>query len=687
MKKRLCLFLSFTIPLLCFSQQDIPTLVNKGILFVDGQNTENSSVNLYIKGAFQAEGSSLFKNTGKTVLTGDFINNVTSGNVFAPESPGVFEFRCENAQYIKGTALKSLNYIDFPDITVLNHSNETTDPDAHLLVIDANTGVSVKNLYLNKGRLILDSKIDPQDNRASINAHLFVKTGGDIRYNYTPDEAYNKGTIQVNLAVGDNYMEKRLIGFAPPFKKIYADYFFYNFLSSPSNKGLFGDQGKLITNPTTVLTAGKGYIVGQGIVDDLSYYENIEKEWPGALYEKRATEVFSFNRIFAEASFSQHITNSTKFTDEEINTGNEKIIVDIEQGFNYLGNPFTVPLDMTSFCRDTGVSDDWEITRGAGGNEEVKNSFYVMSNGTGTHRPNDIYSPFRFTVNYLLGQYTGSTIDPEGNEALRIAPMQMFIVDKNTSGNSKIVIPASARSHGKTKFLRNNDPSNNLVDEILIETQDTETGGYDRMCVVFRDDASLNATDLYDANKFFNKSGGVNQLYTKSIDNKDLTTNIIPPTTEKLQMYFEPSAQEQQVLLKAYRTHSIRSFSSIILEDTKTGNRQDLLSEKQYVFTSSPNDKYDRFILHFLSGSTDIKDEISNSSVNIAYNDGLIKLYGLKNTDIGSNILIINTQGQLIHQQEIKDYPEYSFLQNLNSGVYIIKMAGKKTLINKLLIK
>ena len=88
-----------------------------------------------------------------------------------------------------------------------------------------------------------------------------------------------------------------------------------------------------------------------------------------------------------------------------------------------------------------------------------------------------------------------------------LSPMQAFIVHKTTTGTSTLKIPASKRvfrdAGRNTSFWRRAPEPR--VDELLIETKDLLTGGFDRLCVVFRKNASRTADDTYDALKLFNR--------------------------------------------------------------------------------------------------------------------------------------------------------------------------------------
>lgn len=659
----------FVLPLSLSAQ----VFYNKGAMSVAGSVAKTA---LYIKGNMVVDGTECaIANTGKTVLTGDFVNNVSLDNVFTNNSTGTFEFKGTTTQHIRGSADKANHYIEFPyKVTVKN---------VNTVVLDPLMGATVTTMSLNGGRFIIDSKVS--GDKTDI-AHLLVKdTIYCVRENVV-DTRDIEGIVQVNLAMGDNALKPdrgHLVGFSSPFNTMYADYFFFNFMALPTSESFFkGNKDLWNLDPKLEMPAGKGYVIGQGIVPHVSphnapggyYYTHKNTAYNNADYADVAKERFVFARLFAPTSLTQFvrydssIPDSKKYEGERLNT--KDVFVPIEKGFNYLGNPFTVPLNMASFLSNP-VSTTW-LETAAG--ESIEPTLYILTpRSTGAYN-NGLFS---FNTNYQVIQHVGSTAD-----AKMIAPMQMFAIKKNTTVANKFRLNAAHRKHGKTQFLRSDDAEDAVVDELLIETKDSETEGYDRLCVVFRNTATLKGDDMYDAEKLFNTTGGVNQIYTRSSDNIRLTTNVIPPTTEKLQMYFDPSDTEQQVTLAADRISSLQSVRSVILEDTKTGEKTDLILKPSYTFVSSPTDHNERFILHFRTTPTGI-DEIESSAMPLSasYTNGVINLYGLRDADLGHTASVYSMQGQLLYQQKITENPSCRLYKSLTTGIYIIKVDGNSDVI------
>jgi len=657
-------------------------IVNKGKNIYVSKDATSGDPSLYVNGKIQVEGKGNITQNGRTQVTGNFINNVSEGNVFNANSTGTVEFVGKTLQQtISGTAKKAVNFIDFPNLRVYNPNAVVLSPDM---------GASVNDLILDKGRFVIDSKV--KDTKLVTNAHLLVKN--DVTYQKDMSIIHGeKGVVQVNLAMGDNYENRKIIGFTPPFAKIHADYFFFNFLSRPVNDKLLGENKELITDPHYTLEAGKGYLIGQGIVkDDKYYFDNLYSGWQGAKYEDRFQTMFSFAREFGKASLTQFVNYANASKDEILNV--QDVNIKLEAGWNFLGNPFTAPLDLSTFVNDVTAADEWGVTRAKVNNSSkphVRAAFYVLSGGEGTYTPEHKEEPYKFNVSYLLAQKEGSTLQLGGlnTDKLLIAPMQMFVVGVYDAGAGQTLrIPKAKRTHGDVHFYRSRSAEeNSIVNELLIEVKDNTTQGFDRLTVVFRDGASLQSNDQYDAQKMFNRSKGVSQIYTMSSDNKYMTANVVNSTTESVIMCLEPTSQAQQVTLSAHRLNSLSSVNKIVLEDLVTKTQTDIYQNPEYTFTSSPSDRTDRFVLHFLRNVDGIEDYINTSVEMYAhYEAGNLRIMGLAESDLNSVISVYDIHGRMAYQGKVSETPRMDVNVQLVKGTYLVKLAGKRTGSFKLLV-
>jgi hypothetical protein len=665
------------------------SLLNSGKMYVETLTGGGSALSIF--GSMEADSVSAICLPGKINLFGDFVSNIISGNVFESGYSGAVNFTGASVQYIRGRAGKNSSYINFPNIVINNNTNVIDEQaDTAAVIIEPNMALSANRIEVAAGRFIIES--DTLDATSSQTAHVLVNT---VTVDRSKPNRHEKGLVQVNLAVGDHYKNGKLIGFTPPFKKIYADYFFYNFLSRPTPRGLFGDSEMLISNPKTALTGGLGYIVGLGIVDenDPYYITEWDAQWGGARQSDRFTRKLSFAREFAPASFTAFVNNdaniSDSFSGESLNTSD--VSVTLQQGWNYIGNPFTAPLDMATFIDEaqTLTGNDWGVIRGNAPTDDVQTKYYILSQGQGKYHPTHSYGKFEFSVTYLVAQKVGNTTTLEpGLSSTFVAPMQLFVIKKNTPGSTVMTIPASQRKHGFVRYLRNGaSPESLPVNELLIETKDDADGGYDRICVVFRSDAHGTASDRYDASKIFNNSGGVNQIYTMSEDNQCMTTNVVPLTTTSLRLCLNPAAVKQDITLHAYRLATLRDIKKVILEDTHTGIKTDLLINPEYRFSSQPGDNSDRFILHFAETGNGI-EPASEQEISIYYADNELVINGLRSEDVGGAVTVVDVKGCALEKFRIDTPQEVRIPLFLRAGSYFIKLAGyKHALTQKILVK
>ncbi len=635
---------------------------------------DNSATSLYIPASVRMLGSEVdVVQNGRTALDGDFVNDISLGNVFNNSSTGWYYFRGNAAQWIKGSASKQTNYINFPNVETSNEASVS---------LDALMGMNVDTLKLSEGKFVLKSIQDASLPSASQLAHLLVK--GDVVYTRGAITPEQNGVMEIELFLGDD-RNARFFGWTSPYKRTYSDYLFYNFLMEPTSASLFGDRGATITNAEYPLMPGRGYLIGQGVYGDhSSSWENPDASWGDALYEDRFTGMLTLNRYGFKDILNKSIAVAShrpdSYTMEELNT--EDIVMSLPaEGYHFLGNPYTTPLDMTDFVSSTNdySNNPWGVTRGENGTEDVYNMFWVVSQGN-AYAVNAEEKKFRVNVTYLVGQEVGSTYElyPDVN-GLQIAPMQLFVVYANKPLN--FTIPESERTHGNISFLRSSMSA--IDNELLLEVIDSETKGFDRTCVVFRPGANLAATDPYDAAKIFNRSGGVSQIWLPSAGS-DLSTSVVPYETSSLEVTWLPAATLQKCTMTAHRLKSLTAPECVLLEDRQTGIITDLQVTPAYTFQSAPTDRGDRFALHFRS-LTGIDTPVEGT-LSCYYNevDREIVIRGVQETDAQSSVSLYDVQGRQIMSSEVGNgiVPFTA-----TEGVYIVKVAGERGVNAKIVIR
>jgi len=521
------IFLFITYPIFAQQVQYKTCCYVSGKMYV-GENSTPSKSSIYIGGHALFVSSPDIIQNGKTILLGDFTTNVSSGNIFNSLSTGSFEFKGEKSQHINGSADKINNYINFPNLIINNQTKVTNlTRDTSAVFLAPNLGISTQDLVLERGRLILESDLinDPiLQHEKTQTAHLLVQGEASYPLDNSKRTIYDKGLIQVNVNLRDEYGDGGLIGFTPPFKKIYADYFLFNMVSKPTHDNIFGKPPRLFREPMDSLIGGRGYFIGLGAIPLERYDEAMDVRWFAAEPDDRYTNKLLFSRDFAPLSLMQFVNEDRNIKDawtgEEIIT--ESITVTLEKGRNFLGNPFTVPIDLTKLINATAYDTEWDINPSS----HLNNQFYILKDGRASFKElgENIDDPVSYS---FIAEY--DTIKKGDNKSTLVAPMQMFIVDKKTDGTTTMRIPASARTHGDAYFLRASDESKYPYS--ILPIHDSQA---DQSLFVYYQDNVLHIKDLQSEDigsriGIYDIGGRLLKLVTV----KDIPTQHLPVTLAK----------------------------------------------------------------------------------------------------------------------------------------------------------
>ncbi|NDW18746.1 T9SS C-terminal target domain-containing protein [Dysgonomonas sp. 216] len=704
---------------------------HQGTVSVHGQ--ANSRTWLYINGDMQfvngqtpSVAPAMMIENSRVRLTGDFINDVTrgpqGGNLFfAPSSNdyGVLEFCGSSPQAIttSGTTNTNIpskldNYINFPDIEVNNSKH---------LTLDSRLAAKVQDISLNKGWLILDSKLAEANVDAgvevlpaqeSVLAHLLV--AGDIDYKESTwaskTDANERGFIQVNLKIpGESSRNaKSIVGMGIPFNEMRNDYFMFNTLLEPQ-AGYTNGNGFLaippLINPETVMTAGKGYVVGIDLRGtDPKEYGALE-EYEGIInFDQRATDGYRFNRhAFAGYAPDNQLFGTTPTTDayvkEKLNTEDITVSLAGKPGYTYLANPYTCPMNIDKLLGEDQAQSTWKIQSDKLANRpQMRNQVWVLA-------PNSVAEPTgdsrysKYTYNYQVAMKTGGTYTDYDNVAgvTAIAPLQMFLI-RNYSTATSITIPKSERVMGTTRFLRSAPQDDRRRDDFIIEFRDMATNTTDRASIVLRTEEELKNNKNYVnverlESTSTESSNGLrsatviqgdfaqslaSQIYTKDETGKALTVQFIPTQTTKITLYHIPSSEAQALNILGLRLNTKDRITRIWLEDSKYNTEVEITPETVYGTYSEPTDRHDRFRLRFSTETTGINDNLQEQNMIYAYAAHRnIYVQGFGNAEFGSNVELYDVNGRLITRKTAKE-EKLLLHENCLAGVYIVK-SGNKT--------
>ncbi|MCX6266641.1 MAG: T9SS type A sorting domain-containing protein, partial [Bacteroidetes bacterium] len=111
---------------------------------------------------------------------------------------------------------------------------------------------------------------------------------------------------------------------------------------------------------------------------------------------------------------------------------------------------------------------------------------------------------------------------------------------------------------------------------------------------------------------------------------------------------------------------------SIILEDLKTGARQDLTGNPSYSFSASPGEARERFHIHF-SGPFGMNNEGAQPGFSIYSFNHSVYINNLTGKLVNGEVTICNILGQKIVQQRITDQTTVIGI-NAPAGCYLVTL-------------
>lgn len=516
------------------------------------------------------------------------------------------------------TTYKGLNYIDFPDIVIENSNHVTIVPEL---------AVRARNLVLNTGRLIVDSRraistdfsgvvtysnlhtpststmmahfmmYEPFYNPTSLVTNKII-TPNNPTYAFFGGSNQQFGAVQVNLAVNDPAIEnagektgRSLIAMGSPYEEMSADYFFWNFLMTPTGENIIGGvpaaNGNTMTDPKYKLTAGKAFVIGVDLRGTNSEnYKDIHDTYKnkGVSFDHRGgagvteDELASANKgkyffsrygpffsrstnVYPAAGYAQinflpvvNIRTETAYTKEILNHSN--VPINLVNGYNYFSNPFTVPFDLSDFVTSpngTLLPSVWGSSLKIGDanitDRVFTNKIWVLdptSKGSGTYDIGSGINPGNKLVNintkYRVMKRVGSTAtgnyDP-GTDLTSdinpvIAPLQMFVLYAKNGAGKVLTLPLSKRKiDSNALFLRSASAASEfkLKDDFLFEVHDVETNTSDRVAIVIRTPQEVLTDGEYAPTKKMLSLISIDENSTTSVEMEGGTIKQTPMST------------------------------------------------------------------------------------------------------------------------------------------------------------
>ncbi|MBI3517793.1 MAG: T9SS type A sorting domain-containing protein [Bacteroidetes bacterium] len=534
------------------------------------------------------------------------------------------------------------NWINNSNNSVLNQGTITFNGSG-TQTITRTANESFKDMIIaNTGTVLLTNNIDVTSS-LTFNSGTLDLSASNYTLNLAGNLIYNAGTISQRGVINFNGTTAQTISGS-------GSLHFYNVRSANSNasgvlatsnvfidnvltvpSGKFGTSGSgVITIPATGATtygrigAVGGSLVGTGWKVE-SYINgpapkgwqwlsspingNILKDWDddprfymsGVGGNDGTAGTFKSVRVYTEATgaYSNITTINTPLT---AGKGFQVWMADN----NTTG--LTAPLVYNSIGTPNFGTITFPITAGGSGNgyNLVGNPYACpITYSTVVATSGNLYSSFVI----LLENNTYST-DPNGGI---IAPNQGFMCVAAASGNISFTEVAK-NIVTNPNILKSATKPNTLIFSVYNNVNGL--GGQTNL------EFSKNATDLFEKEQdlpfLISPSDEVDNIWTRSTDNKDLLKNVLYSTNEDKQV---------PLIVKsgAYGIHhisvkglsSVTNYNSIWLEDPSTGKTVDLTKEQGYDFNASEIGKEYTFVIHFSNNkkTSNIKDAVTSNSL------------------------------------------------------------------------
>lgn len=659
--------------------------VNTGLMNIHSGGT--NGVAIYIPYAMRHAGNdvSIVLN-GQINLGGDFYQDAIT-TVFKTDanattsvaySNGVFRFvknwnqqRVISSNMLASTYDRGGNYVAFPHMRIA--TNDT-------IVLPAKMGIDALTLKRDvgySGHLVLKSDRYADD---VYDASLRI-TGEGQSVNVV-----DAGSVIIEREM--SYYRSisgvdKLFGFATPFNNTQlSGYFAGNWVRRPVADPATGHTRYVFGNEQD----GSGVILASQYV-----YDPLEKLKPGQAYFIRPRpEGFRYADLQSQNGLSV--------------TGGDTTAYD-QTKFLFNGNVYTLSAyNEQLFAQDTVFSSPHISGTSSTINWLVGNS-YTSPIGTKQLIDAMLASPLKFSPYiwvYPAGSSTYQSYKITGTDNIVVQDLQeipamsifmlrvlsgtnpgQFALTKNMQRHAKITHSTAQRSPGAAKSRM----SEGMINQVRFRVSPTDNNlVYDVAAIGLRANAQT-GSDSYDMTKVYSEAD-VFQLYSLSSADAKLSANGVPLNTEQVRLCLRPVSNTTEFNLRADDFESLTS-QGLWLEDKIAKKIIDLKMNRDYIFTSYPEDAEDRFIVHFVPpGNTGLNDgEMSGKEIKAYVDNKTLILDGLTMSDLAAEILVYDALGKMMSSHVVGTYPTIQIPFNHESGVYMAHLKGNRNAIIKFVNK
>lgn len=266
-----------------------------------------------------------------------------------------------------------------------------------------------------------------------------------------------------------------------------------------------------------------------------------------------------------------------------------------------------------------------------------------------------------------FGGFAG-TYQPLGmNSSDLLPPFQAFMVRKSAPGAGTFSFDATDRSVGTETFQK---PRSTEGLDVLVEGN----GFADITRIRFDEDATVGYDTDLDAFKLPSKHGQPT-LFTEN-DGEWSSINSKPDvaSTPFIPMGFQPGTSGTYTF--NVQNLNLPTGVTAVLEDVQLGVFQSLNSNPIYSFYADASDNWNRFIIHFTSTITDVRNAERTEDVKI-WSDGTNVMVLPAHLQNQAELTVFNAVGQVIATGSVMPHQQTTIdLSDKAAGVVIVQVRG-----------
>lgn len=475
----------------------------------------------------------------------------------------------------------------------------------------------------------------------------------------------------------------QMFGFATPFKNTQlSGYYAGNWVRRPLNTGTYGH--------TTYVYGNKDTAPADGVIDGDQYvYLAAETLTPAQAYLiKPRAKGFNYSTLQAEFGLWY--------------TGEPNASLYDKGKYYFNGKVYTVtPYLEQLYADDVLYTNTVNATPSTTVNLLVGNSYTcpiptsllaqtMQASGL-------VFSPYIYVFPAGSSTYQSLSISSAGGSIIvadvtEIPAMSVFMVRlaKNSVQNGTLNLGKALQRHAdvahnkpqtapsSTGEVRQASAQSYNVAENQVTFKVSPASNeniYDLAAIGLRQSATYES-DTYDMAKAYVNDDDIFQMYTLSSTKSMLSANGVPLNADSVVLAFKPSKVDGEFKLTTKYLETLES-EGLWLYDLKLHQLVDMKNTDSYTFDSKSYDKPERFLVYFKKPvNTEIK--IPENNLDLYYNENKLYVKLLTPEDMGSQINIYDTQGRLINNVTVNNYPEMTIPAKIGQGVYMVNLSGSR---------